>query len=218
MLSLIFDCDGVLVDSEQLSCMAWLPVLARQCLHAELSDIEPFVGRSDRALLEHFRSRTERPLPDQLIAEREREYFELAAGQVRAFPGLVEALDVLRERRARLAVASSGRPEKIRFNLSQAGLTEYFEVVCSVTQVPRGKPAPDVFLEAAAKLGVRPESCVVIEDSLFGIQAARAAEMTAVGFCSSYRADQLLGAGAQHVFESYAELIPLLDEVSSSAA
>jgi len=86
-----------------------------------------------------------------------------------------------------------------------------------VTQVQRGKPAPDVFLEAAARLGAPPESCAVIEDSRFGIQAARAAEMTAIGFCSTYPADQLREAGAQYVFESYADLVPLLDEVSRSA-
>jgi len=216
MQPLVFDGDGVLVDSEKLSCEAWLPVLARQGVHIALSEMDQFVGRSDRAVLEHHRRRTGRPLPDELIAEREREYFELAAGRVRPFPGLLDALAALRGRGARLAVASSGRPEKIRFNLSQAGLAEYFEVMCSVTQVKRGKPAPDVFLEAATQLGVRSESCVAIEDSRFGIQAARAAGMTAIGFCSTYPADQLREAGAQYVFESYVDLVPLLDEVSQS--
>jgi len=218
MLSLIFDCDGVLVDSEKLSCTAWLPVLARRGLYAELSEIEQFVGKSDQAVLEYFRARTDRPLPDELVEEREREYFDLAEGRLRAFPGLPQTLGVLRERAIRLAVASSGRPEKIRFNLTQGKLTEYFDVVCSATQVRHGKPAPDLFLETAKQLGVQPESCVVIEDSLFGVQAARAANMTAIGFCSSYAARELRDAGAHHVFESYADLMPVLDRVSRSAA
>ncbi len=218
MLSLIFDCDGVLVDSEKLSCTAWLPVLARRGLYVELSEIERFVGKSDRAVLEHFRATTERPLPDQLIDEREREYFDLAAGRLRPFPGLLKALEALRGRGTRLAVASSGRPDKIRFNLKQAKLSEFFDVVCSVTQVQRGKPAPDLFLEAAAQFGVQPESCIVVEDSVFGIQAARAAKMTAIAFSSSHTSEQLREAGAHHVFGAYAELLPLLDRVSRSAA
>jgi HAD superfamily hydrolase (TIGR01509 family) len=218
MLSLIFDCDGVLVDSEKLSCASWLPVLARRGLYAELSEIEKFVGKSDQAVLEHFRTQTKRPLPDELVNEREREYFDLAAGRLRPFPGLLAALEALRGRDSRMAVASSGRPEKIRFNLSQAELSAFFDVICSVTQVRRGKPAPDLFIEAARQLGVRPDSCVVIEDSIFGIQAARAAEMTAIGFCSSYTAEQLRSAGAHHVFGSYADLLPLLERVGRSAA
>jgi HAD superfamily hydrolase (TIGR01509 family) len=218
MLSLIFDCDGVLVDSEKLSCASWLPVLARRGLYAELSEIEQFIGKSDRAVLEHFRARTERPLPNDLIDEREREYFDLAAGHLRPFAGLVKVLEALRERDSRLAVASSGRPEKIRFNLSQAKLSDFFHAVCSATQVQRGKPAPDLFLEAAAQLGAQPESCIVIEDSVFGIQAARAARMTTIAFCSSHTSEQLRDAGAHHVFGSYADLLPLLDRVRRPAA
>lgn len=218
MLSLIFDCDGVLVDSEKLSCTSWLPVLARCGLYAELSEIEQFVGKSDGAVLEHFRRQTDRPLSDELVDEREREYFDLAAGRLRPFPGLLEALETLRERGTRLAVASSGRPDKIHFNLTQAKVSEFFEVVCSATEVERGKPAPDLFLEAATRLGVQPESCAVVEDSLFGVRAARAASMTAIAFCSSYTAEQLRDAGAHHVFESYSELIPLLNRVGRSAA
>ena len=218
MLALLFDCDGVLVDSERLSCTAWLPVLARRGLYAELDEIEAFIGKSDQAVLEHFRCRADRPLPDELVSEREREYFDLAAGRLRPFPGVVKTLEALRNRGARLAVASSGRPEKIHFNLTQARLAGFFDVVCSVTQVPQGKPAPDLFLEAAAQLGVCPETCIVVEDSIVGVQAARAASMTAMAFASSHSAEQLRNAGAHHVFETYAEFIPLLDGIDRSVA
>ena len=218
MHPIIFDCDGVLVDSEKLSCAAWLPVLARRGLYAELAEIEQFVGKSDQAVLEHFRAKSRRPLPDALIDERVQQYFELAEDTLRPFPGLVEVLEQLQRRGVPCAVASSGRPAKIEFNLARSGLTRFFEVVCSATQVERGKPAPDLFLKAAEQLAVPPDRCLVIEDSVFGIQAARAANMTAVGFTSSYPGDVLREAGAQTVFSSYRELLGVLDALGRPAA
>jgi beta-phosphoglucomutase-like phosphatase (HAD superfamily) len=88
MLAVLFDCDGVLVDSETLSCSAWLPVMARRGVYVELSEIERFVGRSDRAVLEHFRRTTGLDLGAKVIAEREQEYFDLPRGRLRSFPGV----------------------------------------------------------------------------------------------------------------------------------
>jgi HAD superfamily hydrolase (TIGR01509 family) len=218
MQSIIFDCDGVLVDSEKLSCAAWLPVLARRGLYAELAEIEQFVGKTDMEVLEYFRAKSRRRLPDVLIDERLQQYFELTQGTLRPFPALVPVLEELQRRAVPCAVASSGRPAKIDFNLAHAGLARFFEVVCSVTQVQRGKPAPDLFLLTAEQLGAPPGRCTVIEDSIFGIQAARAASMTAIGFTSSHSAAVLREAGAQAVFTSYRELLDLLDTLNRPAA
>ena len=95
MYGIIFDCDGVLVDSEKWSCGAWLPVLQRQGIDADLADIEAFLGQSDSAVLKHFSHKTGRTLPSELIAEKERQYYELAQGRLQSFAGLEDALTAL---------------------------------------------------------------------------------------------------------------------------
>jgi HAD superfamily hydrolase (TIGR01509 family) len=215
MLAMLFDCDGVLVDSEILSCRAWLPVMARRGVYAELSEMERFVGKSDRDILDHFRRTTRLDLGEEVIAEREQEYFHLARGKLQSFPGARATLDELKRRGTPLAVVSSGRPQKIAFNLEQAGLEDLFDIVCSVTEVAHGKPAPDLFLLGARRLGLAPEQCVVLEDSVFGIQAAQAARMTALGFASTHPAHGLEAAGAARVLGSYAELLPVLEALSA---
>jgi len=207
MKAIIFDCDGVLVDSEKLSCSAWLPVLSRLGIQARLTDIEAFIGKSDQAVIDHFNDTTGVDLPPGIVEEREREYFALARAQLRTFPHLRDVLTRLRKREIPLAVASSGRHEKIRFSLERVELDGFFDVICSATEVERGKPEPDLFLLAANRLQVDPRSCAVVEDSVFGIRAARSAGMRALGFTSSFPASVLLEAGAHRVFSSYREFM-----------
>ncbi len=216
MYGVIFDCDGVLVDSERWSCGAWLPVLKKRGIDAELADIEAFLGQSDGAVLAHYARETGQALSEALIAEKEALYFELARNTLQTFPGLIDLLDRLMQSRVPLAVASSGRPHKIRFSLQQVGLSERLTTVCSASEVTRGKPAPDLFLYAAQRLGIAAPHCIVIEDSQAGIQAARAAGMYAIGFCSSLPAQRLREAGAHRVFSDYTELFPLLEEAAET--
>ena len=210
MHAVIFDMDGVLVDSEDLSCGAWLPVLRRRGLELQLADIQVFIGQADRAILQHYRQVTGLDLGNELIAEKEREFFAAAEISLTAFPGLREILEQLGERGVPLAVASSSRHGRIQFSLRKAGLEAFFPVVCSADDVRAGKPAPDLFLLAARSLGVEPEGCAVIEDSLPGITAACAAGMRALGFTSSHAAAALREVGADATFERYSELMPLL--------
>jgi len=202
---LIFDCDGVLVDSEPFSCGAWLPVLRRRGIEVELSDIQAFIGRSDQAVLEHYRGRGAQFPPD-ILEEREQEYFALARGRLQSFAGLREVLEELRGRGMPLAVASSGSPAKVRFSLEEVGLLEFFPIRCSAAEVARGKPAPDLFLLAARLLGIAPETCAVVEDAVPGLQAARAAGMKAIGYPSSHPDAVLRAAGAEVVLGAYGEL------------
>jgi HAD superfamily hydrolase (TIGR01509 family) len=138
--------------------------------------------------------------------EWQAQYFASAAGKLAAFPGLTGLLDVLECRGKKLAVASSGPPAKIRFNLEQARLASRFAVVVSRVEVAQGKPAPDLFLLAAARLELDPARCAVIEDSVYGIEAARRAGMLALGFASSHSEAVLREAGAHEVFGDYAGL------------
>ena len=96
--------------------------------------------------------------------------------------------------------------DKIRFSLETVGLSDFFPAICSVTDVSRGKPDPDLFLYAAEKLQVAPEECCVIEDAIPGIQGAVSAGMRAIGFTSSYPASQLVAVGAHATFDHYREL------------
>lgn len=209
--ALIWDCDGVLVDSEKHSCSAWLPVLARRGIRADLADIEVFIGRADAAVLAHYRRLTGRPLDGSILDERQEEYYRLARGGLQTFPGLPGLLADLRSRGLPMAVASSGRLEKIRFSLEQTGLDRHFQILCSATEVERGKPAPDLFLLAARRLGVAPADCAVIEDSVPGLQAAASAGMVPLGFTSSHPAATLRAAGAANAFGHYEQLRALLD-------
>ncbi len=216
MYGILFDCDGVLVDSENLSCGAWLPVLAKRGIHSQLADIEAFIGQSDSAVLKHFSQLTGLALSHDLVAEKENEYFAQARGLLQTFAGIETALQTLAHSAVPLAVASSGRPHKIRFSLEQVDLLHYFPTLCSAVEVQRGKPAPDLFLLAAERVHLPPDRCIVVEDSIFGIQAARAAGMHALGFSSSHSAATLLEAGAHCVFSHYDQFLAVLAKKTST--
>ncbi len=130
-------------------------------------------------------------------------------------PGIADVLDAVRGRKC---VASSSTPERLRHSLSLVGLLARFDPdIFSATQVAHGKPAPDLFLFAAHRMGVAPARCTVIEDSVAGIAAARAAGMTAVGFCGGGHCgpghrDRLLAAGAHAGFDRMGEIAGFLRE------
>lgn len=209
MEALIWDCDGVLVDSEPLSNAAWQTVLLRRGVRATSTELDRFTGRSDDAVLEHYRRVTGDRL-EGILDEREAAFERQARGTLRTFAGLPELLGRLHDQGRTMAVASSGRLPRIRFSLAETGLDGYFDTVCSATEVEHGKPAPDLFLLAARRLGVPPRRCVVIEDSVPGLQAAARAGMRGLGFPSSHPAPVLIEAGAAETFDDYGRLEGLL--------
>jgi HAD superfamily hydrolase (TIGR01509 family) len=209
--ALIWDCDGVLVDSEKHSCSAWLPVLSRRGIDVDLDYIETFIGRSDQAILDDLCERMGITIdPDDIGDERQKEYFRRAKGATDSFPGLPELLTRFRQQKLPMAVASSGHLEKIQFSLGQAGLADRFDIFCSATEVEHGKPAPDLFLLAAARLDISPKDCAVIEDSIPGLQGAAAAGMRPLGFTSSHSPAILAEAGAESIFSHYDELSTII--------
>ena len=201
---LIFDCDGVLVDSEILSNRAGVELLAELGLEISLEDhIDRFVGRSAADVEKELTALLGRPLPEnysQLKIQRTAELFER---ELQAITGIHEALENLPGPRC---VASGSHLTRIQQSLRLTGLTPYFEHIFSIDQVKRGKPAPDLFLLAAETLGYAPSDCLVIEDSMTGVQAAKSAGMRVLGFtggshCNDTHAQALLDAGAAQVFE-----------------
>lgn len=174
--AILFDLDGVLVDSELHSCSATAELLTARGLPTTEAEVRRlFLGRPIAAVYEHYRA-LGHELPESFARDKEDLYFAKAAEGLRAFPG---AREVLARLRAPRAIASSGSPRKVAFSLERTGITA--DVVCTTAEVTRGKPAPDLFLHAAARLGVDPRRCAVVEDSLAGIEAARAAGSLAIG-------------------------------------
>ncbi len=210
----IFDCDGVLIDSEALVCRVGAEVFTAHGFPITAAEIaRRFIGRSAAHMFGEIEKDTGRVLPETLRDDLKARVNAALAGEVAAMPGLVPLLDRLE---VPACVASSSDPERLRAALGAAGLYDRFHPhVYSAVQVPRGKPAPDLFLHAAARLGVDPGACLVIEDSLAGVAAALAAGMAVIGFtggghCGPGHGEVLLEAGAGRVVPSMTDLQRLL--------
>lgn len=190
----IFDNDGVLVDSEGISAEAFIRAAAEQGVSVEHDSMERYCGLTDAAIAEDLASSGTGQLDLPRFEDRKRDlYFELAAAEpgVRAFSGVRPLIEQLRAAGIPVVVASSGSRQKVAFNLERAGLSSFFRLRVTGEDVVRGKPDPEVFLKAASLAGLEPSRCAVIEDSLNGLKAARAAGMLAVGVTTTFAADRL---------------------------
>jgi HAD superfamily hydrolase (TIGR01509 family) len=205
----IFDCDGVLIDSEPLSVRADVQCLAEYGIDLSAEEIfERYTGISLAAMLGDLQARFGRPLPN-FAARHQQRLRPLFEAHLQAIPGVTEVLDGLA---CPSCVASSGTSDRLRHALSLVGLYDRFHPnIFSVTEVVHGKPAPDLFLHAAERMGVPPQRCIVIEDSLPGVAAAVAAGMIAIGFtggshCRPGHAARLVEQGAALVIDQMREL------------
>ncbi len=206
----IFDCDGVLVDSERLAIRVDVLVLASlgwRVTEAEV--VERFVGKSDAHMKREVEEHIGRKLADDWDHGFRDVYLDTFRRELRPVDGIVAALDAIA---LPTCVASSGTHEKMRFTLGLTGLLDRFDGrIFSATEVSRGKPFPDLFLHAAARMGVDPAACAVVEDSRYGVEAARAAGMRAFGYAGGVTpADRLAGPGTV-VFTDMRELPRLLE-------
>ena len=205
----IFDCDGVLVDSERIAVRIDAAVLAElgwPLTEAEV--VERFVGRSEAYMVEQIELALGRSLPPGWDTGYQRLYREAFEAELEPVDGVVEALDAIA---AATCVASSSGHERLRHTLGLTGLLERFGGrIFSAEDVRRGKPAPDLFLHAAAALGVDPARCAVVEDSRYGVEAARAAGMQAFGYAGGLTPADRLAGPATVVFEDMRALPVLL--------
>ena len=211
---LIFDCDGVLIDSEVVACRADAACLAEIGVALTAEQImQRYVGIGLMDMLADIAVRAGRELPAELADTIRRRTEAAFATGLTAIAGVDAVLAQLRLPRC---VASGSEPARIRQSLSLTGLLHHFEPhLFSATQVAHGKPAPDLFLFAAAAMGVAPEDCLVIEDSIAGVQAARAAGIPVLGFtggshCGPGHDQRLRSAGAISVFAEMRRLPELL--------
>jgi HAD superfamily hydrolase (TIGR01509 family) len=205
----IFDCDGVLVDTERIAVRIDVIVLAElgwPMTEAEV--VERFMGRSDEEMTADIEAHLGRRLPASWEEPFRHLYREAFAAELEPVAGVVEALDAIA---IPTCVASSGTHEKIRFTLGLTGLYERFAGrIFSVSDVARGKPAPDLFLHAAGRMGIPPAQCAVVEDSRYGVEAARAAGMRAFGYAGGLAPRGALAGPQTIVFEDMRELPRLL--------
>jgi HAD superfamily hydrolase (TIGR01509 family) len=177
----VFDCDGVLVDSEPIATRLLLETLAGAGLTLDPEDAHGrFLGRSLASTREILARDFGLDLSDAALAEMRRHLYAAFRAELTPVPGIAETLDALP---CAFCVASSSQPERIELSLTVTGLWPRFQGrAFSASMVPHGKPAPDLFLYAAGALGYAPAACLVVEDSPAGITAARAAGMRVVAF------------------------------------
>ena len=209
MTLLIFDCDGVLVDSEVIAHQTLLDALAPLGFTMSLQEAYAvFAGRSLRDTLGFIERQIGRALPEDFLPRSRDLLFERFRAALQPVAGIKDAIAALPCRRC---VASSSAPDRLHLALDVTGLASWFEHVFSATQVAHGKPAPDLFLLAACTMDTAPARCIVIEDSPLGIEAGRAAGMQVIGFAgASHATDELVqrlsAAGAHRVIRSMRDL------------
>ena len=211
---IIFDCDGVLVDTEPVANRLLARVLGEEGFPISYEECRRlFVGRTMDAVRAHVEDALGRPLRDDWTAYIRDRTLEAFAEGVEPIPGAREIVHALGARGLPYCVASSGKSEKMRFTLGATGLLPLVEhVLFSAEEVRHGKPAPDLFLHAAARMGHAPSRCLVIEDSVPGVQAAVAAGMPVIGYAGDPHTDAAaLKSEGAHVISDMSALADLLN-------
>jgi HAD superfamily hydrolase (TIGR01509 family) len=209
---IIFDCDGVLVDSEALE-----NEIMAQCLGevgwsmTGVQARERFIGLAMASVINQAQEHLGRPLPDNWLADFHAISHARLANEIEAIDGVTDAIDKIEAMGWTTAVASSGEHAKMKITLGRTGLYDRFEGrIFSAQDVAQGKPAPDVYLLAAKTLGHDPKTCFAVEDSPNGARAALAAGMTTFGYAAQIDPGRLRDVGVQHVFTDMAELPDLV--------
>lgn len=210
--NIIFDMDGVLLDSENGIRTACIRMFAGRGVTARHEDFVPFTGMGENRFIGGVAEQYGVAFDPAMKAEAYQIYEQLAPELVIVYDGIKELILALRQQGYRLAVASSADETKVLINLRCLQLArEDFDALITGTDVARNKPFPDIFLAAAEKIGARPEQTLVIEDAVSGCQAAVAAGMRCIGVTSTFSAEALRGAGAARIVEKTVDILPLIE-------
>jgi HAD superfamily hydrolase (TIGR01509 family) len=190
--AVIFDMDGVIVDSEPYSMRALIDVLRQYGIDPTEAEIRRSYGRRIRDdFADYFSRYGVTAHLETAIARKEARYYHLAAGHLKPFPGVMRLLKRLRARGHGLALASSGDRVKVAFGMQALSLDGTFEAVVCGNDVTRSKPDPEIYLLAAQRLKVPPAACVAIEDAPAGVEAAKRAGMRCIAVTNSVAREQL---------------------------
>jgi HAD superfamily hydrolase (TIGR01509 family) len=210
--NILFDMDGVLVNSERAIRTACIRMLGEHGVHALPEDFRPFTGMGEIRFIGGVAEKYGLAyLPG--MKDRAYEIYAGIAGEfVTVYPGIPELIRALRERGFRLAVASAADLFKVEINLRCIGLSPGdFDGIVTGSEIKNLKPAPDIFLEAAARIGADPAEALVVEDAVAGVQAALAAGMKAIAVTTSFDRETLLKTGASETIAETRELLRVLD-------
>ncbi len=191
--AIIFDMDGLMIETEHLQSRAFEQVLAEYGinpeLHADGTVHQVGVSAHDNFVAMKEKYRLDADI-DELLHKKQKIYREILSGNITPKPGLLSLLEKLAQEKVAVAVASSSSVDDIMFILKTLDVEKYFTVIVSGESVPRHKPAPDIFIEAARQLNVHPEDCVVLEDSQSGVEAAKAACMNVIAVPNQFTKSQ----------------------------
>ncbi len=203
--ALIFDCDGVLVDSEPISNKVLCEQINQLGLSMSLDEVmHRYIGMTLDGVFGDLEKRLGHPLPTGWGAELDRIADIAFEKELKPIPGIVEALHLLRERGYMMAMASNGRRVRFDESLRIVGLQDWFTGLrFSGTEMPSPKPAPDLFLAAATAMGRKPVDCIVVEDSLTGVRAARRAGMSVIHYAPEGAKAQAIGMGARALHDMH---------------
>jgi HAD superfamily hydrolase (TIGR01509 family) len=190
--AVIFDLDGVIVDSEPYSMQALIDVLRQYGIEPTEDDLRRSYGRRVRDdFVDYFARYGVTADVDIAIAHKHARYYHLAAGHLQPFPGVMALLKRLRDHGCRLALASSGDRVKVAFGIQALQLNSIFELVITGDDVSHSKPAPEIYLTAAQRIGVSPAECIAIEDAPAGVEAVKRAGMRCIAVTNSVLREQL---------------------------
>lgn len=210
MAAILFDMDGVLIDSEIVYLGFIRDFLLSQNVTCELTELYPIVGSTLGKTYELIASHLPQPNEITWVAQEYERFVETRAvdySQI-MFPGVIEVLDQIRAKGYRMGLASSSGMDNIRHVLDVCGLKDYFDVVVSGDQFHQSKPHPEIYQFTANQLNVSPNECLVIEDSVYGIQAAKSAGMKVIAIRDMrFSTDTSL---ADHVVDSLTEVLPFI--------
>lgn len=194
--AVLLDMDGVLIDSEDFICEAAIRMFRENAVEVSPADFEPFVGTGEDRYLGGVAEAHGVVLDIDVAKARTYEvYTELIRGKLKALPGVHSYVDLLRERGLKTALATSADHVKVAASLAEIGIPESsFDTVVTGLDVVRKKPFPDIYLRAAIMLGVPPTSCLVVEDSIHGVKAAKSAGARCLAVTTSFDAEELTEA------------------------
>jgi len=190
---ILFDMDGVLVDSEEYICRAAIKMFEQKGLKVKPDDFLPFVGKGENAYIGGVAEKYNFPVDiDEVKKITYDIYAKLVEGKLNALPGVFEFIEKAKSKGLKLAVATSADKVKMEVNLKNIGLnSEKFDATVNGLEVENKKPHPDIFLHAANKLGLLPEFCLVVEDAVSGVEAAKAAGSKCLALTTSFKKNEL---------------------------
>ncbi len=214
----IWDLDGVIIDSADLHFQSWRETLARHGITMDREQFEQGFGRRNDDIVAGIANR--KITPEEVTAigrEKEATYRQMVAGHAKFFPGVLELMSSLKESGFKQAVASSAPPDNLAFVVAEMKLEPFISATVDASQVSKGKPDPEVFVKAAEKLGLAPEDCLVIEDAVAGVEAARRGGMAVIAVSNTHPKEKL--ATADLVLASLEDIEPaqVLDLINARA-